>query len=229
MNLDNEDLSHSRFRSVEHNNQPSLRLYKPWFDEMYQSLLTELKAKANVTEITEKAAASALFSSDHKPVVLAADAGLARKESSELVTKAIQFVKDGGTLVFGLQFPSFATPPEIKHLFKAFGIPWESGDYHLTTFDVNTAIKTVKTAGLVRGYSQKALHLSNVEEYEAVYLPMSRSRIQSMVFYPSRVEDLTQTPAAFRDYGKGKLGYLGDVNAEVETNKVVLAMCGLLD
>lgn len=36
-----------------------------------------------------------------------------------------------------------------------------------------------------------------------------------------------ESPVACASVGQGKLGYLGDVNAERESGDVILAMCGL--
>lgn len=201
-----------------------------WFDDMYKSFLNDIKGAASVQEITTEAAATEfLTGANHHIPVIAADAALARKKSTQLRAEAVRFVQDGGIIIFGCDVPSFTTPRELEKLFAAFSLPWKTGDYHRTEFNANKAAQHVNTSGLVPRYSQKALHLGNVEKKDAVYLPTQSSRIQSHVFPPSRIEDLTQTPAAFRVCGKGWIGYTGDVNAEEETNKVVLAMCGLVE
>jgi len=107
-------------------------------------------------------------------------------------------------------------------------MPWQSGDYHRTDFSVNNANTSVNTSELTPRYSQKALHLQNVDPKDAIYLATASSLTQSMVFPAGPVGDRRQTPAAFGKCGAGKLGYLGDVNAESDTDAVVLAMCGLL-
>lgn len=133
----------------------------------------------------------------------------------------------GGTLIFGGVFSSFSRPSDIKNMFTTLGLRWESGDYHRTTCTVNPAMAQVNIRDLVQSYSQKALHLKNVRSSDAIYLPSSDSRIQSMVFAPDQVDDHSQTPAAFGPAGRGKVGYLGDVNAEDGTTNVLLAMCGV--
>ncbi len=205
---------------------------QPWLDEMYGSLLQTLRAKANVEEITTKTAAQNLLESETKPqAVVATDGALAKGKFKTLRAKAVHFVREtGGTLIFGLHFPSFTRPPDMKTMFADFDLPWEAGDYHRTEFNVNgSEMRWFDTAKLVPRYSQKALHCKGVQKSDAVYLPDSSSRMQSMVFAPDPVDDLTQTPAAFTRCGEGRIGYLGDVNAEAETEKVVLAMCGLLE
>ena len=59
-------------------------------------------------------------------------------------------------------------------------------------------------------YSQKATKLKYVEAGDALYSA-----------------DAKQTAVAFAKYGKGWVGYVGDVNGEEGSDKVILAMCGL--
>lgn len=132
-------------------------------------------------------------------------------------------------MIFGIGFSCFTRPSEVKDLFSAFHLPYEAGDYHRTAFDFNGGSDNIGAVSLPQSYSQKALHLKNVEKKHAVYVSTGSSRIQSLVFGPAKIEDLTQTPTAFQAYGSGKLGYLGDVNMEEETQQVLLAMCGLLE
>ena len=164
--------------------------------------------------------------------MLATDAALTYPEFRSQREKATTFVRStGGTLIFGGIFPSFARPPDIKTMFAAFGMEWESGDYHRTEFSLNnrnTSLKSAHKGTLVQRYSQKALHLQNVERGDAVYLPTASSYTQSAVFAPGPVGDRRQTPAEFGSCGEGWLGYLGDVNAEEATDGVVMAMLGLV-
>lgn len=115
----------------------------------------------------------------------------------------------------------------MNKLFDAFSLPWAMAEYSRTDFDVNSAMNQVNTSSLVSRYSQKAVQLRNVQRSDAVYLPSPSSRTQSMVFAPRPIADLSQTPAAFGKSGQGHVGYVGDVNAEAPTAKVILAMCGL--
>jgi hypothetical protein len=206
----------------------SLQSQLEW-QEVFETLLNKVKAKADIEEVTSATEATALLTGNRRPsVVIATDGALTRRKFSKQQTEAIQYVQDGGTLIFGLGFPSFTKPSEYKDLFKALSLPWEAGEYFRSVFDLNGAAEQIGTVSLPPRYSQKALHLKNVEKKHAVYLPSASSHIQSAVFPPDPIADLTQTPTAFRQYGSGKLGYLGDVNMEEETHQVVLAMCGLI-
>ncbi|KAK1824833.1 hypothetical protein LTR12_000628 [Friedmanniomyces endolithicus] len=189
---------------------------QPWFVESYTPLLNLLRSKADLAEIIDRDEAYDLLTlANHTTTTIPG------------IRKAADYVRHhGGTLIFMALFSSFARPPNIKTLFQTFGLPWVSGDYHRTDFHVNTATTHVNTASLVSSYSHKALHLAHVERGDAVYLPTSASRTQSMVFAPHAV-DTAQTPAVLGACGRGKVGYTGDVNHEEPTNLVVLAMCGL--
>lgn len=189
-----------------------------FFYEMYSDFITELKSKADVQDIKTQAEASAIFtgSSDapSPSVILAIDAGLARKNASRLISQADDFVKGGGTLIFAGIFSSFCSPPEFKRLFSKLGLPWETGKYQRSVFVLNQAVaEHVDATGLTRAYSQKALHAKHVAAKDAIYHDSDG--------------DLTQTPAALAVLGQGKVGYIGDVNNEADTAAVVFAMCGL--
>ncbi|GMG53970.1 unnamed protein product [Aspergillus oryzae var. brunneus] len=54
------------------------------------------------------------------------------------------------------------------------------------------------------------------------------SVVQSMVFPATKVNMAGETAVALAKVRTGKLGYVGDVNAEEGSNAVVLAMYGLL-
>jgi hypothetical protein len=78
---------------------------------------------------------------------------------------------------------------------------------------------------LLQSYSQKAVHLKNVDPAMAVYLPGNDSMSESLVFEPIHA-DREQTPVAFGKFGQGSIGYVGDVNTEEGSDQVILAMCG---
>jgi len=197
---------------------------------MNSKLLAALKPKTQVREITTQAAALEFLVEENRHIpAIVTNAAFTRKKASAAQPRkaAAVFVQIGGVAVFGCDVPNYTTPDEIHDLFTAFDLPWERGDYHRTTFKLNKAARYINPARLVPNYSQKALHLSNVNKNDAVYRPTRDSKIQSMVFAPEPIEDLTQTAAAFGRCQKGWVGYTGDVNAEDGTVLLTLAMCGL--
>jgi hypothetical protein len=199
-----------------------------FFGDMYGDFITLLKTKAEVQQITTPEEARSAFNDQPKPAaILSADESLLASTRISLVHDALSYVRAGGILVFMGLFSSFSRPSDIKTLFSRFDLPWESGDYHRSTFKLNREMTHFNKSGLAGSYSQKALHLANVTFDDAVYLPSNDSVVESNVFGPRRVGDRTQTPAAFTKIGEGKVGYVGDVNNEDETSPLVLGMCGL--
>ncbi|KAK3618028.1 hypothetical protein LTR22_026514 [Elasticomyces elasticus] len=201
---------------------------RPHFDKMYTHLLTALKAKADVEMIEEPSEARQAFGCGTKAkpqAILVTDGALLASTRISLVQEAASYARDGGTLVFMGDFASSARSSDIENLFDTLELPWASGDYHRTTSNVNRDVKHLDTSVLVPSYSQKALYLQNVASNDAVYLP-SGAPTQSIVF-ESRAVDTTQSPTVYGATGGGKVGYIGDVNAEDESTPVVLLMCGV--
>jgi hypothetical protein len=199
-----------------------------FFSDMYKGFITLLKTKAEVQQITTPEEARSAFNDQPRPAaILSADESLLASTRISLVHDALSYVHAGGILVFMGLFSSFSRPPDIKTLFSRLDLPWESGDYHRSTFKLNREMTHFNKSGLAGSYSQKALHLANVTFDDAVYLPTNDSVVELNVFGPRRVGDRTQTPAAFTKVGEGRVGYVGDVNNEDETTPLVLGMCGL--
>ncbi|KAH9946733.1 hypothetical protein B0H21DRAFT_387638 [Amylocystis lapponica] len=186
------------------------------FESMNEHLLSALRARANVQEAATASDAMRRLSQSPPPrAVIATDAAVTEREHSKLLAKLVQYVKAGGILVFACQFSSFVSPPDLGVLFKrSWNVPWVSGSYHRTDFEVNPAVASLGVGSLVPQYSMKALHLKNVAKKAMVYLPTLAS-----------CEDRSETPAAFASISKGKLGYVGDVNSETGTTRLILAMC----
>ena len=143
-------------------------------------------------------------------------------------------------MLFCGTFSSFIKPTDFELYFKSeWKLPWTTGDYHRTTLSVNPVFKVqaadpsstyrfdVSTAELDKEYSQKALHVQGAPRSAALYITTPDSRVESLVFSVSPAHNSVQAPAVFQAYGKGYVGYLGDVNGEEGTSKAILALCGL--
>jgi hypothetical protein len=77
---------------------------------------------------------------------------------------------------------------------------------------------------LPASYSQKAVFLKDVSKADSLYTPTAESRTQSHVF-PSQPVELGQTPVALSKFKHGWVGYIGDVNNEEGSQKVVMEIC----
>ncbi|CAK3961452.1 Hypothetical predicted protein [Lecanosticta acicola] len=186
-----------------------------------------LKAKADVQVITQAAEASTLFNSTSRPVVFAADEALTQQKYAQQKAEAVTYIRNGGTIVFGGRIGGRTRSSDINELFADLSLPWLSGSYYRTDFDLNPSMTQINTSRLAHRFSQKAMQLSDVQQNDKIYVPAPSARLQSLVFPAVEIEDHSETPAAFGSCGLGKVGYLGDVNAEPETAEVLLAMCGL--
>lgn len=199
------------------------------FDELYQGVRAQIASLASTQEATSMASAQSLLSTQSFMAVLVVDGGLSVKKHNALQKQLASYATVGGTVIFCCLFASFIRPPDMNRLWKNFNEPWESGDYHRSTFYLSQKMKNVfgsqRAKNLPREYSMKALHLANAPVGSRVYVPLEQSRTESRVFPPDAVDN-SQTPAAFHKYGSGWLGYIGDVNNEVGSQALLMAMLG---
>lgn len=116
----------------------------------------------------------------------------------------------------------------------------KSGDYARFKFAPNLATKNIKGKQYPQDYNVKAVQLKCVDAGDIVYRQSGRS--QSMVkdamraggynpgipgYLDEEVPEEGSTPVAWKKYGDGWVGWLGDVNNEEETRKLILIVCGL--
>ncbi|QDS72811.1 hypothetical protein FKW77_006631 [Venturia effusa] len=201
--------------------------WQDFFDKMYADQIDSLSSKYRIVRARKADAAKRyLANAQNKPIaIIITDPGAAQKSNSGVLDLVKAYVQKGGIAVFMANFSSFMRPDDMDKLWKEqWGLDWKMADYHRTELHLNRATPSLSPVNLDASYSQKAVHLKGVPSENALYLPSSQSRIQSFVFSPEPV-DQDQTPAAFVKRGWGWLGYLGDVNNETGTQKVVMEIC----
>ena len=198
-------------------------------DFTWAGLLAALEAKSDVKRATTAQEARTLMDRYPNPrSIFIPDAGIAKRRNDAVSQRVVQYVRMGGTAVFGCVFSSLIRPPEFDRYFeKTWSLPWRFGTYHRTTVYLNASSLGRPESGLPLSYSQKAANLKHVANESAWYLPGEDSVVESRVFGPESIPDKTQAPVVFSKVGEGHLGYTGDVNGEDETTMVVLAMLGL--
>lgn len=209
---------------------------QPFFDESYATLLDALHSKTTVQRAkTAQGAIRQLTGGGSVPIqaVLVTDAALVNDAAHTPVWDAVlKYVRTGGTAIIMGHFSSFAHTAKLSSFFNRAGLEWKSGDYLRTETGLNRAAVGDMADRLPQKYSQKALSVDNVIPGDVWYASDPDSMNQSFVFAvingPSSGHRPGQAAVALAKVGEGKLGYLGDVNAEDESNTVVLAMCGLL-
>jgi len=217
---------------------------KSFFDDMYDSLLSAIMAKANLQRALDADLALRLLRPQPEPqpqpqpkpkpsAVLLTDDALALEANAHVWEAVLDYVRQGGTAIIMGHFPSFVRPNDMKPFFARAGLSWEAGSYHRMTLALNRASVDAAVGAdvaekLPSSYSQKAVFVRNVAPADTWYKPTEDSVVESVIFYSSSSGIPPETAVALAEVGAGKLGYVGDVNAEEGSNAVILAMCGLL-
>ncbi|TID27705.1 hypothetical protein E6O75_ATG00472 [Venturia nashicola] len=201
------------------------QLWERLFDKMYADQIDSLSSKYRIVRARKPDAAKRwLANPENKPIaILITDPGAVSNVAILDLVKG--YVQAGGIAVFMANFSSFINLDDMDKLWKHhWGLDWKVGAYHRTEVHLNRATPSLSPNSLEPSYSQKAVFLEGVAPENALYLPSPQSRTQSLVFSPEPVKQ-DQTPAAFIKRGDGWLGYLGDVNNEAGTQKVVMEIC----
>jgi hypothetical protein len=192
-------------------------LKQPFFVEMYSATLAKLSSKADSAEVTQMARTIKHLSMPYRyNAVILTDPWIIDRGSTAIRQKLVEYVRAGGTVIFGFYCSSFVTPSNLTRFFnKTWSFTWESGDYCRKMFSqnrqANPTLLRRRSPELPEQYSMKALHLNGIA-------PGDRVNVST---------DSDQGPAVFSKYGKGYLGWSGDVNTEHGTTELLLTMCGV--
>jgi hypothetical protein len=201
---------------------------QPFFDDMYAHLIDAIASKATIQRASQRTSALTYLSTNTPTAIIITDPGITKAAHSAVLEKVISYVRSGGIAIFAGHFSGFIRPTDLdRHFRSPWNLPWQFGDYHRTTVYLNQRVQQVSKLALPAEYSQKAVFLKNVAPDAALYLPSMDSVTESHVFPSEPVKNREQTPVAFTAVEEGWLGYVGDVNAETESDAVILAMCGL--
>lgn len=197
------------------------------FEPMYGGLLVKLKnvpsLSVSTIDTVNDFQAKIAGCSPKESVLLCTNEFIANKKNLHEMVK--QFTIGGGLLIFGCHFSSFTRPLDIDALFKSLGLPWKNSDYNRTTFGITeTGRFLLQGLGFEETYSAKALQLSHVLPEQKLYKPVENASTQSMVFAPSAANP-SSTMAAFGKIGSGAVAYVGDVNAETGSDRLIVALC----
>ena len=145
----------------------------------------------------------------------------------------------GGTVLFSGTFSSCVRPLDFDMYFESeWQLPWRIASCHRTTFALNPEFSLdendhdmlpteLQTTGLESAYSQRAVHVRGAARNTMLYVPTEDSRLESLFFHLGRIHDLTLSPTVFQTWGKGHVGFFGDVTSEIGTTKTILVLCGL--
>ncbi|EMD35990.1 hypothetical protein CERSUDRAFT_156736 [Gelatoporia subvermispora B] len=204
-----------------------------WTEESYAQLYRGLRKNATVSEVLSANAAKHALNNSSPSAVLVTDAAIHERKHRSLLAQVIQYARAGGRVVLGLNFSNHFTLGSGPQFFSQWGFPsWDVGSYHRSTFALNPAgVPTpLNSNALFSEYSMKTLHITGINTREdAVYLPTESSHVESMVFPNVQItgSGLEESPAVFARVGDGYLGYVGDVNGEQPSIRLLIEMCGV--
>ena len=201
------------------------------FNDIHTHLLTTLSSMCVCKQVTESKEALGTLWNRKPAAVLITDPTIAdaRNPHPTLTAKLVEYVRSGGTVVFGGMFSSLVAPDDSDAFFKnIWGLDWKTGAYHRSTFALNprTHPRLLRAPALPELYNVKTQHLVGVAAQDVVYAPAEGSTTQSLVFAP-RPTDQRQTPVAYTRIGGGFLGYNGEVNGENETTDIIISLLGI--
>ena len=197
-----------------------------FIDEITSHMVTALQRRGPMLEATTPRDASTKITAHIPSTILITTADFAKKRNAALHSKVVEYTRAGGTVIICGQFCNFIEPPHFDtFMASVWDLPWKFGDYHRSTYIPNPIRRPKVQHGLPESYCVKAVHIQGAAAEDMVYITTPRSRIQSHVFPPDSAHNPGQAPIAFTAFGKGYLGYVGDVNQEAHTTAVILAMC----
>ena len=201
-------------------------------DEIYAQFYQALQKNATLTEVKQPRAVHAKLSTTPRPnAVILSDPALAHTKHQKLLTTLIDYVRAGGTAVAALQFSTHLKPAQTRPFFARWGVPWERGAYYRMTTALNSAGVPAppRKDALLPAVSAKALNVKNAPREHAVYLPTAQSHVESHVYAPDPVTGAMaqESPAVWTRVREGYLGYVGDVNGEQGSTRLILEMCGV--
>ncbi|RAL13844.1 uncharacterized protein BO97DRAFT_27794 [Aspergillus homomorphus CBS 101889] len=203
--------------------------HRDFQDEMYASLFDALSASAQVKRAkTGPAAIQHLLggnnSNNNIPVpstVIITDEGLTQRRHADVLRKLNEYAQSGGRVIVGLHFPSFTLMNAFDRFFgDGFGLPWTHGTYYRTvcTLNPDCVWPVPRDAALPGPFSVKALHVKGARPEERLLVPAPGQPLDA---------EPGQAAIACARIGSGSLVYCGDVNVEVGSVRLVLALCGV--
>lgn len=184
--------------------------------EMYEGFLSQLQRQARVQRLHDASALPDL-ATNPSTVFLIADDSLTKKGASRNLEAFLSAIRQHGPrVVFGGFFSSFVKPKDMQAFFTLAKIPWKQHDYLRTSISLNSDVGNhVSKTGLPTCGSTKAVLLSNVETAHVLYHAENEPLGRSLA------------AAACMPFGRGSLGYIGDVNAEEPSLSATFSMLGL--
>ncbi|RFU30491.1 hypothetical protein B7463_g5864, partial [Scytalidium lignicola] len=179
-----------------------------------------------------KAVDSALrYLESNKPkAIIVTDEGITEPTTRPVVEKLYTYIQNGGRVIIGLHFPTFVAVGKLNYFFTHhFGLSWRRGSYTRDDFQLNPACSLpnyVAARSFPPPYSMKALHLIGAKPEEKIFVPIPGDPSQP-ARYTAEYLDSTEARVLAARIERGYIVYIGDMNPEEGSDKVIVAFCGL--
>jgi len=197
--------------------------------EWYAPLIDDLDKETTSKHARNAIDAIKYLENNNPKAIIVTDEGLPKAEHKPVLDKVVSYVQNGGLVIIGFHFPSFTNFDDIDELFgKAFGLPWLSGDYTRSEIQFNPS-STAPSAifPMPSPFTMKALRVRNARPEEKIFVPVPVREEETLsTALPPAYVDQTQATVVGVKVGDGYVAYVGDVNAEKESNKIMLSLCG---
>ncbi|KAJ7115810.1 hypothetical protein C8R44DRAFT_214703 [Mycena epipterygia] len=195
--------------------------------DLFSQLLDSVRSVAILQPVDSKIAFRGAVKTTNPEAVLVVDAAITYEENTDVLQQLIRFARAGGIVVCCSNFSNNMDFREADVFFSQWRLPWDAGSYFRTAIHLNSrSVAGMSSEGLSASYSVKSLSLVHIGPAEhTVYNPSSSSLIESHVFESDMFPvDPAESPCAYAPVGRGYFGYVGDVNSEEDSTRVVLAM-----
>ncbi|KAI0631742.1 hypothetical protein C8Q77DRAFT_157668 [Trametes polyzona] len=187
-------------------------------------LYRALRRNAWVTQVTRARDATAVLATHPLPsAVLVTDGSITGPQHAKLLSRLVTYARAGSRVVFGLQFSNTVRFQDVPDFFAQWGFRgWERGAYRGGAYILNPAgiPQPLSEEALFPTTSMKANLFRGVPREYAVYVPDPADG-----YGESAVG--RETPAVFAPVGNGWFGYVGDVNNEQASLRLLIEMLGV--
>lgn len=159
----------------------------------------------------------------------------AKRGQREMWKTTRDWVTAGGRFVIGGPGVSHMRPDAMNEMLSGLGLPWQMLEYMRTTHFRNDANplfaalppKAVARSLLPQSYSMKSIMLKGVAEQDALYRSTEESQVESLAMAMGGGKmSAGKVAVAATAVGRGWIGWVGDVNQESGSDKVVCFLLG---
>ena len=203
------------------------------FNQQYGALMEIIRSAYSATMITDIKSLDLRTMFRPKVVLLVTDE-ITKHEHVQYRPRLAKFVETGGTLILCCWFVSKSTAWGIE------GILWEFKQCKWTVAEgleafVRTDLALNKVPTMKQKFGDHAFNLIK-DTYSMQAVSLKGVAVDDQVYRAARHVDFPgveafgnsadATPSAYHKYGRGYLGYVGDIKLEEGTKELIVAMLG---